>query len=186
MQIITQYKHGKHGKYGPIKYGVIFLLFLLFISRAVVVHAFSIEELTAEDINVGSMLEVEKDAISWSIFAKTKELGECKDDAQGLTICLIKPQYSPQIEAFDNKEVILMGFMFPLQQDELQTQFLLGPYPMSCPFHFHTRPSIVVEVLTAKPVKFSFDAVKLKGVLSLEYNQDTGVFYYLKEARLIK
>jgi len=91
------------------------------------------------------------------------------------------PEYSKEIMKLDGKEVTLMGFMFPLSENMAgQTNFLLGPYPTSCPFNYHSPPSQVVEVITKTPVKFSFDPITIKGKLEVKYNRDTGVFYYLK------
>lgn len=130
-------------------------------------------------------LKVKGNAISWEVFAKTKETEKCIIDKAGFDYCLIKPTYDSALKVFDKKEVTLMGFMFPLQQSEKQTNFLLGPYPMSCPFHYHTGPSQIVEVIVKEPVNFSYDPITLKGILTLHYNDDTGVFYYLSNAKKI-
>lgn len=130
-------------------------------------------------------LKVKGDAIPWEVFAKTKEVQKCIVDKAGFDYCLIKPAYSSQIKALDNKEVVLMGFMFPLQQSEKQTNFLIGPFPASCPFHYHAGPARIVEVNSKEPIKFTYDPITLKGTLSLKYNEDTGIFYYLNNARKI-
>lgn len=75
-----------------------------------------------------------------------------------------------------------MGFMFPLEQSEKQQNFLIGPYPLSCPFHYHIGPSQVVEVIAKKPMKFSYDPVTVTGVLKLRFNEETNMFYYLENA----
>ncbi len=150
--------------------------------------AYSEQEMTDEQasalIGEWKPLEVSGDAIPWDVFAKTTETEECTTDKEGFDYCLIKPGYSEEIKKFDGKEVTLMGFMFPLDQSERQKNFLIGPYPLSCPFHYHIGPSQVVEVLAKKPVEFSYDPVTLKGKLSLRFNEETGVFYYLEDAIL--
>ncbi len=128
-------------------------------------------------------LEVSGDAIPWSLFAKTKELEECvKDEENGWTNCIIKPDYSEEVQALDGQEVTLMGFMFPLDETEKQKNFLIGPYPISCPFHYHVGPSQMVEVLAEESVNFSYDPVTLKGTLRVRFNQETEVFFYLEQA----
>lgn len=150
--------------------------------------AFSEQEMTDEqtDAMMGDWkpLEVTGDAISWDVFAKTTETEECTKDKEGFDYCLIKPVYSAEITKEDGKEVTLMGFMFPLEQSEKQKNFLIGPYPLSCPFHYHIGPAQVVEVLAKKPIEFSYEPVTLKGRLSLRFNEETGVFYYLEDATL--
>ena len=100
-------------------------------------------------------LKVKGDAIKWEIFAKTKEKTKCITNKDGFDDCLIKPIYSPQIKALNNKEVTLTGFMFPLDLANKQRNFLIGPYPASCPFNYHVRPSQIVEVRLKKPIDFS-------------------------------
>ncbi len=148
-------------------------------------HAFSIEEYSGDELDYTlqnlERLKVTGNALSWDIFADTQENEECTIDAEGYDLCLIKPIYSPTIKALDGKQVTVMGFMFPLDPNEEQRNFLLGPYPASCPFHYHSGPAEMVEVIISKPVKFSYDPVTVTGRLSLEYNQETGIFYYLRD-----
>ncbi|MDB2415055.1 DUF3299 domain-containing protein [Rickettsiales bacterium] len=125
-------------------------------------------------------LKVKGEAIAWSVFAKTKEIENCTVDKEGYDYCEITPDYSKDILALNGKEVTLMGFMFPLSDSDDQTNFLIGPYPLSCPFEYHSPPSQVVEVVTETPVKFSFDPVTVKGVLEVQHNKETGVFYFLR------
>jgi hypothetical protein len=124
-------------------------------------------------------LQVTGESIKWEIFAKTKEKMECTIDPEGFDNCLIKPIYSSQIRALNNKKVTITGFMFPLDPTDKQKNFLIGPYPASCPFNYHVSPSQIVEVKLQKGIAFSYDPVTVKGILSLKYNKETGVFYYL-------
>ena len=128
-------------------------------------------------------LEVTGDAIAWSVFAQTKEIEECVDDAEGFRSCRLKPDYGEQVQALDGKQVTLMGYMFPLEDSEKQRNFLLGPYPLSCPFHYHIGPSQVIEVLALSPIAFSYDPITVKGILRVRYNTETAIFYYLEEAK---
>ena len=165
-----------------------FLILLLFSFEAQAFSSIKLDK-NVEDIyskqNV-KPLKAKDGALSWEFFAKTKEIEKCGIDKDGFDYCLIKPIYSTAIKALDNKEVVLMGFMFPLEQSEKQKNFLLGPYPASCPFHYHSNQAQIVEVLTLEPIKFSYDPIKLKGTLSVKYNEETGIFYYLKNAKIIK
>ena len=77
-------------------------------------------------------------------------------------------------------EVTVMGFMFPLEQSEKQKKFLLGPYPLGCPFHYHVGASQVIEINSTEPIDFSFEPITITGKLKVEYNKETGTFYYLE------
>jgi hypothetical protein len=160
------------------------LLVLIFlITQFFSIHsfAFGTEELKEDyDQNI-KPLQVAGDAIKWEIFAKTKEKMECIKDAEGFDNCVIKPIYSPQIKSLNNKKVTITGFMFPLDPTDKQKNFLIGSYPASCPFNYHVSPSQIVEVKLIKPIAFSYDPITVKGFLSLRYNKETGIFYYLNQ-----
>ncbi|MCI5050573.1 MAG: DUF3299 domain-containing protein [Rickettsiales bacterium] len=127
-------------------------------------------------------LEVTGDAIPWHVFAQTKEIEECTTDAEGYTYCILKPEYSEAILKLDGQPVTLMGYMFPLQDADGQKNFLFGPYPLSCPFHYHVGPSQNVEILADEAIAFSYDPITIEGTLRVKFNADTEVFFYLENA----
>ena len=136
------------------------------------------ENIIVEDLY--EPLEVTDDAIPWQLFKKTKEIEDCTIDKDGFDYCLIKPVYDDNVKKYNGKTVTIMGFMFPLEQSEKQKKFLIGPYPLSCPFHYHVGPSQVIEISSDKAIDFSFDPITIKGRLEVKYNKETGTFYYLK------
>ncbi len=129
-------------------------------------------------------LEVTGDAIAWEIFGATREHESCtQKDEDGYDICLVKPEYGKQVTDLNGKRVTIMGYMFPLEQSEKQRNFLIGPYPMSCPFHYHASPTQMIEVFADEPIAFSYEPITLKGNLKLDYNEETGMFYYLNQSK---
>jgi hypothetical protein len=157
----------------------LFIIFLCIILTTVKAFAFSVEDNQTIAPPGYKPLEVKGNAIPWKVFATTKEIKKCTKAEDGFDDCFFTPGYSDEMKKLDGKEVTLMGFMFPLSEADKQTNFLIGPYPLSCPFEYHSPPSQIVEVITKTPVKFSFDPVTVKGVLEVRYNKETGVFYYL-------
>lgn len=142
--------------------------------------AFTIDTINL-DILQSQKVKEKQGSIKWEIFAKTQEKNKCTTDKDGYDICLVEPIYSKEIKALHNKEVNLTGFMFPLDPTEKQQRFLIGPYPITCPFDYHSSPSQVVEVALKKPIDFSYNPITIKGKLIVKYNKETGVFYYLKQ-----
>ena len=140
------------------------------------------ENIIVEDLY--EPLKVTGDAIPWQFFGKTKEIEDCTIDKDGFDYCLIKPVYDDNIKKYNGKIVTIMGFMFPLEQSEKQKRFLIGPYPLSCPFHYHVGPSQVIEISSEEAVDFSFDPITIKGELKVKFNEETGTFYYLKIMKL--
>lgn len=159
---------------------VVTLLTLIFPPIA---QAISEEPMPDALISEWKPLKVTGDAIPWSRFATTKEHESCSKDAEGYDNCFIKPEYSTAMRQLDGRQVTLMGYMFPLEQSEKQKNFLIGPYPLSCPFHYHVGPSQMVEVFADKAIPFDYEPITIKGTLELRYNEESGMFYYLKEGR---
>ncbi len=109
-------------------------------------------------------------------------IGEDGDEWTG-----VRPGFNDEVKKLDGTEILLQGYMFPLDQNEKQSMFLLGPFPVSCPYHYHVTPSMVIEVHAKTPLAFSYDPVNIKGTLELVPQDDEyNVFYRLKEARIAK
>lgn len=151
-------------------------------------HAITFDEMTEEEqqklTEEWQVLQVTGNAIPWEIFAKTQEHEIKETFPDGSYAFHVTPIFSPEISVYQNQKVDIMGYMFPLEAGDAQSDFLIGPYPLSCPYHYHTPPAMIVEVLASAPIPFSYEPITLSGTLSLDYNEETGVFYYLKDAHI--
>lgn len=133
-------------------------------------------------------VDVPKGGIDWKVFSKTKEIdveGKTKD---GYDYQYFKPKFTSEVKKLDGQIITVKGFMFPLGETENQKFFLFGPFPVSCPFHYHVSPSLVIEVHADKhPVKFSYDPVTLKGKLQLvPEDRENSTFYRLVDVEQVK
>ncbi|MBI1216604.1 MAG: DUF3299 domain-containing protein [Alphaproteobacteria bacterium] len=137
---------------------------------------------------VKDYVNVPEGGTDWRVFAKTKEIEVSKKMPGGYDYVYYKPGFAPAVEKLDGKEVTVKGFMFPLGAAEKQKIFLFGPFPVSCPFHYHVSPALVVEVHADKaPVAFSYDAITLRGKLRLvKSDPENSTFYRLLDARQVK
>ena len=115
-----------------------------------------------------------KDVLSWKLLAQV-ELVKMKDR--------FVPQFSSSVATLDKKEVKVQGFMVPLEMGEKQSHFVLTAMPQSCQFCMPGGPEQMVEVRTRAPVKYTFEAVTLKGTLAVLKDDPTGVFYRLTDAQ---
>lgn len=124
---------------------------------------------------------------SWNVFGETKE-NEYSYSVDGeYDFMGVKPEFSENLKKLDGQTIIIQGYMFPLGQEEAQATFLLGPFPLSCPYHYHVPPKLLLEVHAKTPIQFSYDAVNIQGALELVPNDDEyNVFYRLKDATLLK
>ncbi|CAK0761585.1 putative DUF3299 domain-containing protein [uncultured Gammaproteobacteria bacterium] len=94
-----------------------------------------------------------------------------------------KPRFTGEIKALDGQTLKMAGFMFPLDvSKEGQKRFLLAKMPPTCAFCLPGGPESMVLVEAAKPVRFTMDAIIVKGRFSvLEHDKD-GMFYKLSVA----
>lgn len=118
----------------------------------------------------------------WEMFGETGSIEIEEIDENGFNITTVRPEFTEELRALDGQEILMQGYMFPLEQGERQGRFLFGPFPMSCPYHYHVGPSLVMDVKPQNPLRFTFDPVNLKGRLELLEEDEWGVFYRLHEA----
>ncbi len=146
--------------------------------------SFSEEEIL---LNVDEFIDLPKGGISWKVFGETEMNEYTIVDKSGEEWMGVRPKFSETILELDSKEILIQGYMFPLEQSEKQSLFLLGPFPVSCPYHPHTSANLLIEVTSKKPILFTYDAVNIKGDLELVPRDDEyNVFFRLKNAQLIK
>lgn len=124
---------------------------------------------------------------NWDIFGETKQNPYDYTDKDGMDWSGVRPEFSERLKKLDGQEILIQGYMFPLDQTEQQSQFLLGPFPVSCPFHYHVTPNLIIEAHAKTPVEFSYDAIDIKGRLELVPKDDEyNVFYRLHDVEVIQ
>jgi hypothetical protein len=127
-----------------------------------------------------------KGGIGWDIFGETKQNPYSYKDEEGMEWSGARPEFSDNLKKLDGQDVLIQGYMFPLGQEEKQSLFLLGPFPVSCPFHYHVTANLIIEVIAKTPLDFSYDAVNIKGRLELVSKDDEyNVFYRLHDAQVM-
>ena len=171
--------------------------FLLFISSILVNYemAFAIDlksldenELLVEESIISyidDFITLPEGGTPWQTFGETGMNEYEIIDEEGYEWIGLRPVFKEDLKKLDSKEILVQGYMFPLEQSDKQSLFLLGPFPLSCPYHPHTSSNLLIEVHSKKPISFSYDPINVQGKLELvpvddEYN----VFYRLKEAEL--
>jgi hypothetical protein len=137
--------------------------------------------------NIDDFVKVPKGGIHWKVFGETVMKEYTFFDKEGNEWIGVRPEFKDQIKMLDNQKILIQGYMFPLEQDEKQKLFLLGPFPVSCPYHPHISANLIIEVHAKSPIVFSYDAVNIKGKLELvPKDDDYNVFFRLKDAQLVK
>lgn len=145
--------------------------------------AFSLRDMPDLSLKDMQAVKPKEGSVAWEVFGKTKER-EKVTKHDGLTDVDVYPIFPDAVKALNGKTIQITGFMFPLDQEEKQTHFLIGPFPMSCPFHYHAINALIIEVVTEKPIKFTLEPITLKGVLKLTGEAGDGNFYQLQGATI--
>lgn len=96
------------------------------------------------------------------------------------------PEFDPSVATLDGQEVLLEGFIMPLDQGEKQKHFLLSAYPQSCAFCSPFGPEGLVEIICKQAVPLTFKAVRIRGKFSLLRNyEESGLFYRVTDASVV-
>ncbi|MBK9585002.1 MAG: DUF3299 domain-containing protein [Alphaproteobacteria bacterium] len=135
---------------------------------------------------VPDFVKTPEGGVSWQLLATTQENEVIVGKVEDGDLISVRPDFSKDVKNLNGQTVVIQGYMFPLEQKEEQTRFLFGPFPMSCPYHYHVGPSMVIEAHAKAPITFSFDALTLTGTFELvpaddEYN----VFYRLRDVSIV-
>lgn len=97
-----------------------------------------------------------------------------------------KPVFSDPIKALDGKEVTVRGFIIPTEGYKSHTEFIFSAFPYSmCFFCGGAGPETVMEVVAAKPVKYTTEAITLQGTLRLNADDINRLMYALEDAEMI-
>lgn len=108
-----------------------------------------------------------------------------KDEATGYDLEV--PIFGEKAKALDGKEVVLPGYMVPLQEMLSQNYFVISALPYNmCFFCGSAGPETVAEVNTSYDVKYTSKKIRIKGRLKLNYDEPEHLMYIITNAKLIE
>ena len=171
-----------------------FFNFSVYANNNLFINIFSTNEINEDPYdeynllsNVDDFVKVPEGGVHWKVFGETIMKEYTFFDKEGNEWIGVRPEFKDQIKKLDKQKILIQGYMFPLEQDEKQKLFLLGPFPVSCPYHPHIAANLIIEVHAKSPIVFSYDAVNIKGKLELvPKDDDYNVFFRLRDAQLVK
>ena len=98
-----------------------------------------------------------------------------------------KPVFSETVRLLEGKELTIKGYIIPTDGYKSHKEFVFSAFPYSmCFFCGGAGPETVMEVEATEGVKYSADAVYLKGVLKLNDKDINRLMYKLVNAKLVK
>ncbi len=136
-------------------------------------------------IPVGLPAQDLKETISlWKTLSKityTKEYDEF------LGFKIDKPVFADEIKSLEGKEVIVKGYIIPVEGYKGHKEFIFSAYPYNmCFFCGGAGPETVMEVEAKKDVQYTAEQVQLKGKLKLNADDINRLMYLLIEAELVQ
>ena len=136
--------------------------------------------------NIDEFINLPEGGTPWDVFGETGMNEYTFEDKEGYEWTGVRPEFSPEIKLLENKQILIQGYMFPLDQGDKQRTFLLLPFPVTCPYHVHASSNLIIEVHAKKPVNYSYEAINISGKLELVPDDDLyNIFFRLKEAKIV-
>ncbi len=120
----------------------------------------------------------------WKTLAKITFKKEY-DELMGFKVDV--PVFSKDVEKLDGTEITVKGYVIPVEGYKSHTEFVFSAFPYNmCFFCGGAGPETVMEVIAAEPVKFSTEAIQLKGKLHLNSKDINKLIYSLSDAVMVK
>lgn len=97
------------------------------------------------------------------------------------------PVFSEDVLALESQEVIIKGYIIPVEGYKSHKEFIFSAYPYNlCFFCGGAGPETVMEVFATESVKYTTDPIYLKGKLELNASDINRLMYALNSAIQIK
>ena len=98
-----------------------------------------------------------------------------------------KPVFSDKVKALAGKEIIIKGYIIPVEGYKSHKEFILSAFPYNmCFFCGGAGPETVMEVEALEEVAFTAEQIQIKGILKLNDEDINNLMYKLVEVKPIK
>lgn len=129
-------------------------------------------------------LKAQSEVNTWKSLSKitfTKEY----DEIMGFKVD--KPVFSDEIKAMEGKEIIVKGYIIPVEGYASHKEFIFSAFPYNmCFFCGGAGPETVMEIEAMEPIKYTAEQIYLKGILSLNSDDINHLMYKLSDVTLEK
>jgi len=97
-----------------------------------------------------------------------------------------KPIFSEEILALSGKTVEIKGYIIPTDGYKSHTEFILSAFPYNmCFFCGGAGPETVMEIYAKTPIKFTSEAITIRGKLELNADDVNRLIYAMSEVEQI-
>ncbi len=133
----------------------------------VLIMAFSFELAAQNDVNL------------WKTLSKITYKKEY-DEMLGFKVDV--PVFSEDIQKLEGKEVVVKGYIIPVEGFKNHKEFIFSAFPYSmCFFCGGAGPETVMEIYAKEAVKYTAEPVMLKGTLELNSTDINRLIYALND-----
>jgi hypothetical protein len=95
------------------------------------------------------------------------------------------PVFGEEVKALADKEVVIKGYIIPVEGYKSHKEFVFSAYPYNmCFFCGGAGPETVMEVFSNEPVKYTAEPIVLRGKLELNSSDINRLMYILKDAEI--
>lgn len=135
-------------------------------------------------VSLGFFASLNAQDFLWKTLAKVTYKKEY-DEMLGFKVDV--PIFSNDVQKLEGKEVMVKGYIIPVEGYKSHKEFVFSAYPYSmCFFCGGAGPETVMEVKAKNPVPFTADPITIKGVLHLNSKDVNKLMYSLSGAELVK
>lgn len=118
---------------------------------------------------------------SWRLLETTR-LSDRTDPST--KIIYTRPVFPTGVRNLSGQRIKVAGWMMPLDNGARQKHFVLLGYPPGCPYHLHALPNQFIEVYSDVAIRMDeVNPIIISGTLELTGQDESGVFYRLRNAR---
>ena len=98
-----------------------------------------------------------------------------------------KPVFSEDIKSLEGQEVSVRGYVIPIEGYKSHKEFIFSAFPYNmCFFCGGAGPETVMDVLASEAIKFSTEAITIKGILKLNAEDINQLMYQLVDVTLVE
>ena len=107
------------------------------------------------------------------------------DEMMGFKVDI--PVFSKAIQELEGKEITVKGYIIPTEGYKSHKEFVFSAFPYNmCFFCGNAGAETVMEVYAKEAIKYSTEAVTLKGILRLNDGDINALIFSLEDAVLVK
>lgn len=106
------------------------------------------------------------------------------DDFLGFKVDV--PVFSETVEKLEGREITIRGYIIPIEGYKSHKEFIFSAYPYNmCFFCGGAGPETVMEVKATDPIKYTAEAITIRGTLELNSDDINQLMYALVDVKKV-